>query len=52
MAVVGTLVLNEHRNWARLAGIGLIIMGVVGLKAFARASVAPPTAEAVSRPPE
>jgi quaternary ammonium compound-resistance protein SugE len=49
-AVVGMLVLNESRDWVRLACIGLIILGVVGLKAFARAGAAPPAAEAVSLP--
>ena len=33
-AVVGMLVLNEPRDWVRLACVGLIILGVVGLKAF------------------
>ena len=49
-AVVGMLVLNESRDWVRLACIGLIILGVVGLKAFAREGAAPPAAGAVSRP--
>jgi quaternary ammonium compound-resistance protein SugE len=51
-AVVGMLVLNESRDWVRLASIGLIILGVVGLKAFATAGAAPPAADAVSRPSE
>lgn len=49
-AIVGMLILNESRDWVRLACIGLIILGVVGLKAFARGGAAPPTAQAVSRP--
>jgi quaternary ammonium compound-resistance protein SugE len=49
-AVVGMLVLNESRDWVRLACIGLIILGVVGLKAFVREVAAPPATEAVSRP--
>ena len=51
-AVVGMLVLNEPRDGARLACIGLIILGIVGLKAFANETAAPPAAEAVSRPSE
>ena len=35
-ALVGMLVLNESRDWARLGCMGLIILGVVGLKAFAK----------------
>lgn len=46
------LVLNESRDRVRLACIGLIILGVVGLKAFAREGAAPPPAEAVSHPSE
>jgi quaternary ammonium compound-resistance protein SugE len=49
-AVVGMLVLNESRDWVRLACIGLIILGVVGLKVFTREGAVPPAAEAVSRP--
>lgn len=49
-AVVRMLVRNESRDWVRLACVGLIILGVVGLKAFAREGAAPPAAEAVARP--
>jgi len=49
-ATVGMLVLNESRDWVRLVSIGLIILGVVGLKAFAREGNAPPAPDAVSRP--
>ncbi|HEY7153825.1 MAG TPA: multidrug efflux SMR transporter [Gemmataceae bacterium] len=35
-ALIGMLVLNESRDWLRLGCIGLIILGVVGLKTFAR----------------
>lgn len=35
-AIVGMLVLSESRDGMRLACIGSIIMGVVGLKLFAR----------------
>lgn len=34
-AIIGMLVLNEPRDWIRLGCIGLIVLGVVGLKAFA-----------------
>ncbi len=34
-AIVGMFLLNESRDWARMACIGLIIMGVVGLRVFA-----------------
>jgi quaternary ammonium compound-resistance protein SugE len=33
-AVVGMVLLNESRDWVRIICIGLIILGVVGLKAF------------------
>lgn len=49
-AVVGMLLLNESRDWVRLACIGLIILGVVGLKAVAREGTASLAAEAVSHP--
>jgi quaternary ammonium compound-resistance protein SugE len=49
-ATFGMFLLNEPRNWVRLACIGLIVLGVVGLKVFAREGVVPPAAEAVSRP--
>ena len=51
-AIVGMFLLNESRDWMRVNRIGLIILGVVGLKAFAREGGAPPTAEAASRPSE
>ncbi len=51
-AIAGMLVLNESRDWLRLACIGLIILGVVGLKAFAKEGAAPPAVGAVSRPSE
>lgn len=49
-ATVGMFLLNEPRDWVRLACIVLIILGVVGLKAFAREGAASPAAEAVSHP--
>ena len=33
-AIVGMLLLNEPRSWVRVACIGLIILSVIGLKAF------------------
>lgn len=36
VAVVGMLWLGEPCDWVRVACIGLIILGVVGLKAFTR----------------
>ena len=51
-AFLGMLVLNEPRDGTRLACIGFIIVGVVGLKAFAGEGATPPAAEAVSRPSE
>lgn len=48
-ATVGMFFLNEARDWVRLACIVLIILGVIGLKAFAREGV-PPAAQAASRP--
>jgi quaternary ammonium compound-resistance protein SugE len=48
-AVVGMLMLNETRGWVRLACIGLIILGVVGLKAVASEGAALPKTQAVSR---
>ena len=44
-AIVGMFVLNESRDWVRLACIVLIILGVVGLKAFATRSGRPPAAK-------
>ena len=49
-AIIGMLLLNESRDWVRLACIGLIILGVVGLKAFAREGGGRPPSEDVSRP--
>jgi quaternary ammonium compound-resistance protein SugE len=49
-AVVGMLLLNEARDRVRVVCIGLIILGVVGLKVFAREGGAPPAAGAVARP--
>ena len=51
-ATVGMFLLHEPRDWRRLACIVLIILGVVGLKAFAGEGTAPPATEAVSRPSE
>ena len=48
-ALVGMLLLNEPRDWVRVACIGLIVLGVIGLKAFARGGESPPAQEAVSR---
>jgi quaternary ammonium compound-resistance protein SugE len=48
-AIVGMLLLNESRDRVRLACIGLIILGVVGLKAFAQEAGVPPTDKAVAR---
>ena len=49
-AVVGMVLLNESRDWVRLACIGLIVLGVVGLKAFAGESGVRSPGESVSRP--
>ena len=49
-AVVGMLVLNESRDWARLACIGLIVLGVAGLKTFAQEGGVRSPGEGVSRP--
>ena len=40
-ALLGILVLNESRDWVRLVCIGLIVVGVVGLKVFAKELVTP-----------
>ena len=48
-AVVGMLLLNEPRDWVRVACLGLVILGVVDLKAFATEGGAPPVDEVVSR---
>src|SRR5687768_17587654 len=37
-AIAGMFLLNESRDWGRVACIGLIILGVVGLKAFTQES--------------
>ena len=51
-AVIGMFLLNESRDWARVVCIGLIILGVVGLKTFAREGGSPHATEAESRPSE
>jgi quaternary ammonium compound-resistance protein SugE len=51
-AIVGMLLLNESRDWPRVACIGLIILGVVGLKAFGKEEGSTPATEAASRLPE
>lgn len=51
-AIVGMLLLNESRDWGRVVCIGLIVLGVVGLKAFAREGGSPPPTESASRPSE
>lgn len=40
-AVVGMIVLNEPRDWLRVACIGMIVLGVAGLKAFSEEGRAP-----------
>src|SRR5689334_18770677 len=47
-AIVGMLLLNESRDWRRIVCIGLIVLGVVGLKAVTTDRGAPPKAEAAS----
>jgi quaternary ammonium compound-resistance protein SugE len=49
-AIVGMLVLNEPRDWIRAACIGLIILGVFGLKASATGGGAPVADEKLSSP--
>lgn len=49
-AIVGMLLLNEPRDWVRIVCIGLIILGVVGLKAFTKEQSEPPPDNAVARP--
>lgn len=51
-ALAGMCWLNESRDWVRVVFIGLIILGVVGLKVFTGEGAAPPAVEAVSRPSE
>jgi quaternary ammonium compound-resistance protein SugE len=48
-AIVGMYLLNESRDLGRVVCIGLIVVGVVGLKAFAREG-AMPVAQVDSRP--
>ena len=49
-AILGMFLLNEPRDWLRVVCIGLIILGVVGLKAFATENAARPGTEAAARP--
>jgi quaternary ammonium compound-resistance protein SugE len=51
-AIAGMLLLNESRDLARIICIGLIILGVVGLKMFAKEGVDPASAGAVPLPLE
>ena len=51
-ALAGMFWLNESRDGVRVVCIGLIILGVVGLKAFAREGGAPPADQAVPHPSE
>jgi quaternary ammonium compound-resistance protein SugE len=51
-AIVGMFLLNESRDWKRVVCIGLIILGVVGLKAFVRDGGPAPEVEATPRPSE
>lgn len=48
-ATVGMLLLNEPRDWVRVFCIALIILGVLGLKAFSTNNGAPPADQAASR---
>lgn len=53
-ATIGMLVLNEPRHWFRAVCIGLVILGIVGLKVSAGQTTGGGAAiggEAVSRPP-
>jgi len=36
-AIIGIVKFNEPRDWPRLVCIGMIVIGIVGLKAFQRA---------------
>jgi quaternary ammonium compound-resistance protein SugE len=47
-AIVGMLMLNESRDWPRIVCIGLIVLGVMGLNAFAKERHAPSAAEAAA----
>jgi quaternary ammonium compound-resistance protein SugE len=47
-AIVGMLMLNESGDWRRVICIGLIILGVIGLKAFGTEDGVPPKVESVS----
>jgi len=47
-AIAGIVFMNESRDWMRLVCIGLIILGVVGLKAFTNDGPSPPAEKAVS----
>ncbi|HXG09204.1 MAG TPA: quaternary ammonium compound efflux SMR transporter SugE [Gemmataceae bacterium] len=51
-AVVGMVWLNESRDWVRVVCIGLIVLGVVGLKVFTREGDATSAEEAASHPSE
>jgi quaternary ammonium compound-resistance protein SugE len=51
-AIVGMFLLNESQDWRRMVCIGLIVLGVVGLKAFVTENGVPPAAEAASRTSE
>jgi quaternary ammonium compound-resistance protein SugE len=48
-AIVGMFLLNESRDWIRVVCIGLIILGVIGLKVFVSEGSASATAEAALR---
>lgn len=43
-AIVGMILLNESRDWPRLVCIGLIVLGVVGLKTFTKEEAPPANA--------
>src|SRR5262245_47003672 len=47
-AIAGILVLNESRDWRRVLCIGLIVLGVIGLKAFGTEDGVPPKVESGS----
>jgi quaternary ammonium compound-resistance protein SugE len=47
-AIAGIILLNESRDWPRLVCIGLIILGVVGLKAFTHDGSSPPAEDAAA----
>jgi quaternary ammonium compound-resistance protein SugE len=48
-AIIGMLLLNESRDWVRMVCIGLIILGIIGLKVFVSEGGATATAEPASR---